>query len=197
MFEESRDDIVGVLYAKDLFARMTEARTPGAISPRDLIRPALFVPESKNAYELLEEMRSQRTHFVVVLDEYGSVAGIVTLEDLLEELVGPIDDEHDLPSPADPVRALGSSRYDVDAILTLDEVNVRLGLQLPTDGEFQTIGGLVFHELGRVPMKGDRVYAHGYAFTVVDVSDHTIRRITIDLSPENSTVETARSAPGK
>ena len=107
-----------------------------------------------------------RRHFVVVLDEYGSVAGVATLEDLLEELVRPIDDEHDIPSPADLVRELGRLCYDVDASLTLDELNDRLGLQLPTDGEFQTIGGLVFHELGRVPIKGDRVNAHGMAFTV-------------------------------
>ena len=157
IFEESRDDIVGILYAKDLFARMTEARAPHAISPRDLVRPALFVPESKNAYDLLEEMRRQRTHFAIVLDEYGSVAGVVSLEDLLEELVGPIDDEHDIPPPADPVRELGGSRFEVDASLTLEELNERLGLELPTDAEFQTIGGLVFHELGRLPAKGDSV----------------------------------------
>jgi CBS domain containing-hemolysin-like protein len=197
IFEESRDDIVGVLYAKDLFARMTEARTPGAIFPRDLVRPALFVPESKNAYDLLEELRTQRTHFVVVLDEYGSVAGVVTLEDLLEELVGAIDDEHDIPSPADPVRELGGSRYDVDATMTLDELNLRLGVQLPTDGEFQTVGGLVFHELGRLPAKGDSANAFGMAFTVVEVSDHTIRRLVIDLAPESATVEREPSESSK
>jgi len=193
IFEESRDDIVGVLYAKDLFARMTEARTPTAISPRDLVRPALYVPESKNAYDLLEELRMQRTHFAVVLDEYGSVAGIVTLEDLLEELVGPINDEHDIPPSTDPVRSLGGSRYDVDATLTLDELNLRLGIQLPTDGEFQTIGGLVFHELGRLPAKGDSANAFGVAFTVVEVSEHTIRRLVIDLAPEGVAVESERS----
>ena len=103
IFAESRDDIVGILYAKDLFARMTEARMPSAVSPRGLVRPALFVPESKNAFNLLEEMRIERRHFAVVLDEYGGVAGVVSLEDLLEELVGPIDDEHDIPAPADSV----------------------------------------------------------------------------------------------
>ncbi len=111
VFEESRDDIVGVLYAKDLFARMTEARAPLAVSPRDLVRPVLFVPESKNAYDLLEELRTERTHFAIILDEYGSVAGLVTLEDLLEELVGPIDDEHDIPASPDPVRKLANGRF--------------------------------------------------------------------------------------
>jgi CBS domain containing-hemolysin-like protein len=197
VFEESRDDIVGVLYAKDLFARMTEARAPSAISPRDLVRPVHFVPESKNAFDLLEELRTQRTHFAVVLDEYGSVAGLVTLEDLLEELVGPIDDEHDTPSPADPIRKLGGSRHEVEASLTLDLLNDRLGLQLPTDGEFQTIGGLVFHELGRLPRKGDRVNACGVAFTVVEVSDHTIRRLMIDLAQESVPVESKPTGSSK
>ena len=193
IFEESRDDIVGILYAKDLFARMTEARTPHAISPRDLVQPALFVPESKNSYDLLEEMRIERRHFAIVLDEYGGVAGVVSLENLLEELVGPIDDEHDIPAPADPVRTLGGSRYEVDAALPLDELNDRLGLQLPTDAEFQTIGGLVFHELGRLPAKGDSVNAFGVAFTVIEVSDHTIRRMVIDLAPEVAAVATGPS----
>jgi CBS domain containing-hemolysin-like protein len=184
VFEESRDDIVGVLYAKDLFARMTESRVPSAVSPRDLVRPVLFVPESKNAYELLGELRRDRTHFAVILDEYGSVAGLVTLEDLLEELVGPIDDEHDMPSPAELLRDLGGSRYEVEATLSLEDLNERLALQLPTDGEFQTIGGLVFHELARLPRKGDQVTTIGARFTVVDVSEHTIRRLLIDLAPQ-------------
>ena len=184
IFEESHDDIVGVLYVKDLFARMTEARTHYAISVRDLVRPALFVPESKNAYDLLEEMRFERRHFAIVLDEYGSVAGVVSLEDLIEELVGPIDDEHDIPAPADPVRAMGGSRYEVDATMALDDLTERLGLQVPTDAEYQTIGGLVFHELGRLPARGETVSAFGAAFTVIEVSDHTIRRLVIDLAPE-------------
>jgi CBS domain containing-hemolysin-like protein len=197
VFEENRDDIVGILYAKDLFARMTEARTIYAISPRDFVQPALFVPESKNAYDLLEEMRIERRHFAIVLDEYGSVAGVVSLENLLEELVGPIDDEHDIPAPADPVRTLGGSRYEVDAALPLDELNDRVGVQLPTDAEFQTIGGLVFHELGRLPAKGDSVNAFGVAFTVIEVSDHTIRRLVIDLAPEVVAVGSAPSESSK
>jgi len=174
-----------------LFARMTEARGPNTISPPDLVRQPLFVPESKNAYDLLEELRAQRRHVAIVLDEYGSVAGLVTLEDLLEELVGPIDDEHDRPAPADPVRELGGSRYEVDATLTLDDLNERLGLHLPTDAEFQTIGGLVFHALGRLPGKGDSMNAFGVAFVVAEVSDRTIRRLVIDLAPESVTFVSA------
>jgi CBS domain containing-hemolysin-like protein len=191
IFGESRDDIVGILYAKDLFARMTEGRPLAAISPAALARPAIFVPESKNAFELLHELRDQRRHVALVLDEYGGVAGLITLEDLLEELVGRIDDEHDSPAPADPVRALGSSRYEVDATFPLEDLNERLGLHLPTDLEFQTIGGLVFHELGRLPGKGDSVSAYGIAITVIEVSDHSIRRLIIDLVPNAERVENA------
>ena len=92
---------------------------------------------------------------------------------------------------------MSTTLLTVDATATLEEINLRLGVQLSTDGEFQTIGGLVFHELGRLPMKGDRVVAYGVALTVVDVSDHTIRRVMIDLAPEISAVETARSVSGK
>ena len=197
IFEESRDDIVGILYSKDLFARMTEAQGAHAFSPRDLVRPAFFVPESKNAYDLLEEMRRQRRHFAIVLDEYGSVAGVVSLEDLLEELVGPIDDEHDIPPPADPVRDLGGSRFEVDASLTLEELNERLDLDLPTDADFETIGGLVFHELGRLPAKEDSVNAFGVAFTVIEVSDHTIRRLLIDTAPDGARIKREPSGSSK
>jgi CBS domain containing-hemolysin-like protein len=188
LFEENRDDVVGVLYAKDLFARLTDGCSGGAISPRQLARPVVFVPESKNAYDLLEELRSRRIHVAIVLDEYGSVAGLITLEDLLEALVGPIDDEHDKPEPADPLVDLGDSRYQVDATVPLDVLNERLGLHLPTDGEFHTVGGLVFHELGRLPKKGDRVSVLGVTLTVVDVSDHTVRRLIVETTPRGVAV---------
>src|SRR5262249_24773941 len=139
IFGANHDDIVGILYAKDLFARMTEARDFQAVIPRKLVRPAYFVPETKNAFELLEELRIQRRQIAIVLDEYGGVAGLVTLEDLLEQLVGPIDDEHDVPTAADPIRELGESRFEVDATLPVEELNGRLGLHLPTNGEFLTV----------------------------------------------------------
>jgi CBS domain containing-hemolysin-like protein len=197
IYGESRDDIVGVLYAKDLFARVTNVQTPHGLAPRDLMRPAHFVPETKNAYELLEEMRAERTHFAIVLDEYGGAAGVVSLEDLLEELVGTIDDEHDIPTPADTVRELGDSRYDVDASVTLEELNERLDLELPTDAEYQTVGGLVFHELGRLPAKGDSVNVSGVTFTVREVADHTIRRLLIERASDAAGVQREPSRSSK
>ncbi len=106
IYGENRDDIVGILYAKDLFARLIDTHTWSAISPLELVRPAHFVPETKNAFELVEELRIEHRQIAIVLDEYGGLAGVVTLEDLLEKLVGSIIDEHDKPEPTDPVRAL-------------------------------------------------------------------------------------------
>jgi CBS domain containing-hemolysin-like protein len=189
LYGEHRDDIVGVLYAKDLFARMAEVVETGSpIVPRKLARPALFVPESKNATELLEELRRQRVQLAIVLDEYGGVAGLISLEDLLEEIVGPIDDEHDIPTPEDPVISLGGSLYEVDASLPLEDLNERLDLDLPTDGDYQTVGGLAFDTLGRVPDPGATFRVGRVEFTVLEVVDHSIRRLRLDLRPARSVV---------
>ena len=181
IYGENRDDILGILFAKDLFARLIDTHTLSTISPIELVRPAHFVPETKNAFELLEELRIEHRQIAIVLDEYGGVAGVVTLEDLLEKLVGSIVDEHDKPAPNDPVRALGGSRYELEATIPLEEVNERLDLELPTGGDFETLGGLAFHELGHVPEPGETFRAYGVGFTVIEVSDHTIRRLVIDL----------------
>ncbi len=183
IFGENRDDILGILYAKDLFPPMTETEDVETISPRKLIRPAYFVPETKNASDLLNELRARRSQIAIVLDEYGGVAGLATLEDLMEALVGPIDDEHDVPTPEDPVVPLGGSRYEVDAAVPLEEINDRLGLRLPTDGDFQTVGGFAFNALGRLPTQGESFRSSGVEFTVLEVIDHAIRRVQLELVP--------------
>lgn len=182
LFGENRDDIVGVLYAKDLFPCMTEEGAD-AVVPRSLARTAYCVPETKNAYELLDEFRSKQTQIAIVLDEYGGVAGLVTLEDLLEQLVGPIDDEHDVPTPLNPVRPLGGNQYEVDAALPLEDLNDQLHLHLPTDGDFLTVGGFAFHALGRLPDPGTSFRFNGVEFTILEVADHSIRRVRLNLQP--------------
>jgi CBS domain containing-hemolysin-like protein len=183
LYGENHDDIVGVLYAKDLFAEITEAPSAEGVVPSKLARPVHFVPETKNAHDLLQEMRGRRTQLAIVLDEFGAITGLVTLEDLVEELVGPIDDEHDEPTPADPVVSLGGTRYEVDAALSLDDLNERMDLRLPTDGDFQTVGGLAFHSLGRVPEPGATFRVEGIEFQILEIADHSIRRVRIDLQP--------------
>jgi CBS domain containing-hemolysin-like protein len=186
LYGESRDDIVGIVFSKDLFPAMVDAKDPAKVVPFDLARPAYFVPESKNAFDLMEELRRRRTQLAIVLDEYGGVSGLVTLEDLLEQLVGQIDDEHDLPTTGDPVQSLGGTRYEVDAALPLDRLNERLGLRLPTDEDYQTVGGLAFHALGRIPEAGASFRQHGAEFTVTEASDRAIRRLIIDVSPRQT-----------
>jgi CBS domain containing-hemolysin-like protein len=181
LYGASRDDIVGILYAKDLFPAMVDAADPAEVSPRRLARKPHFVPETKAADKLLEELRSQRLQIAIALDEYGGVAGLVTLEDLFEEIVGEIDDEHDRPAPADPVRQLGESSFEVAASLPLEDLNERLGLHLPTDGEVTTVGGYAFHALGRLPEPGTTFRENGVQFTVLEVADHWIRRVKLEL----------------
>ncbi len=189
LYGEHRDDIVGVLYAKDLFAKLIDGG-PGNPPPlpRKLVRATLFVPETKNATELLEEFRHRRVQMAIVLDEYGAVSGLITLEDLLEEVVGSIDDEHDIPTPEDAVVEVEDAKYEVNASMPLEDLNDRLDLNLPTDGDFQTVGGLAFDAIGRVPEVGATFRAEGVEFTVLEVLDHSIRKLRLDLKPSTEPV---------
>jgi CBS domain containing-hemolysin-like protein len=189
VFGANRDDILGILIGKDLWERMVEAAHPDEVVPAKLVRPALRVPETANAFELVEELRRHRTQMAIVLNEYGAVAGLVTLEDLLEQLVGPIDDEHDVPTPQDALTPLGGSRYELDAALSLEELNERLSLNLPTEEDFETVGGLALHALGRLPERGATFRHGGIEFTILDVRDRWIRRVLIDLEPAASVSE--------
>ncbi|CAN5844056.1 hypothetical protein BH23PLA1_BH23PLA1_33700 [soil metagenome] len=192
IFGESRDDIVGILYAKDLFGSLSsETSSNDELTLRPLVRPAKCIPESKSAADLLEEFRQERVHIAMVLDEYGGVSGLVTLEDLIEEIFGPIDDEHDVPTPEDAVVPIGETVYEVDAAVPLEDLNDRLHLDLPTDGDFLTIGGFAFNALGRLPEPGDSFREQGIEFTVVEVGDHSIRRLRLDFNPSPTVERTA------
>ena len=182
LYGKDRDDVIGVLLARDLLDHMVAKGNPDAV-PARIAREAFFVPETKNAFQLLEDMRFRRAPMAIVLDEYGGVSGLVTFEDLLEELVGPIHDEYDAPAAADPVVPLGGSKFEVDAVVELEELNDRFGINLPTDEDFETIGGLALHALGRLPDPGANFRFDGIDFTVLDVGDHHIRRIRMDLEP--------------
>jgi CBS domain containing-hemolysin-like protein len=194
LYGVSRDDIVGILYAKDLLARLVEAGDPASIVPRKLAREALRVPETKNAAELLDELRARSVQMAIVFDEYGGVVGLISLEDLLESFIGPIQDEHDEPPPPDPVVTLGGSSYDVDAALPLDELNERLGLRLPTDEDYSTLGGLVLHALGHLPQPGETLRRDGVEFTVLSVQGRAVRRLLVRFLP--ATPDPAASVGG-
>jgi CBS domain containing-hemolysin-like protein len=183
LFGEHREDIIGILFVKDLFAEMFGAGTLRAACPRKLARPPVFVPETKSATELLNEFRAERNQMAIVLDEYGTVVGVVTLEDLLEGLVGEIDDEHDRPSGANPIVQVGGGRFEVEASVPIEDLNERFDLHLATDEGYDTVGGLAFTTLGHVPEPGETFRRDGIEFTVLAVGPRTIRRLLLDLQP--------------
>jgi magnesium and cobalt transporter len=162
VYDGQRDNIIGILLAKDLLKLQ---RAP-ELNLRTLLRPAVFVPESKNLNELLRDFRSNRNHLAIVIDEFGNTAGLITIEDVLEEIVGEIEDEFDEIQGDQGIYTLadGSQRTAGDA--QINAVNSVLGVTFPDDA-FDTIGGLVAHEHGRVPRRGETVEVGGLAFTVM------------------------------
>ena len=144
----------------------------------DLLRPATFVPESKGLYDLLREFRSNRNHLAVVIDEFGRVAGLVTIEDVLEEIVGEIEDEHD-PSKPDEIRELRPGVHQVSGRAMLEDINAALGLSLESE-QVETIGGFLTELAGRVPRQGDAFTLEGRRFTIREADRRQIRWIAIE-----------------
>ena len=174
VYEENSDNIVGILYSRDLLA----ATTNGAASPvlQDIIRPAFFVPESKRVDEMLTEFKERRIHMAVVVDEYGGVSGIVTVEDLLEEIVGEIEDEFDKDQP----NILWSSDSDalIDARMSIDDFNESFQVNVLPDG-FDTVGGLLLSRLGKIPVSGDVVTENDLHIRVVSTIGRRVKRVRV------------------
>jgi len=162
VYESQRENIIGILLAKDLLKLQ---RAP-ELNLRTLLRPAVFVPESKRLNELLRDFRSNRNHLAIVIDEFGQTAGLITIEDVLEEIVGEIEDEFDEKDHDSGVFTLADGSQRVAGDASIDEVNQSFGTTLP-DESFDTIGGLVAHELGRVPRRGEAVEVGGLRFVVM------------------------------
>ena len=173
VYDEDIDDITGVVHIKDLFARVKRGRGSHFVSIAQ--RKPTFVPESKRAAELLREIKGVPTSLVVVVDEYGSTAGIVTVEDLIEEFIGEIVDEFDA-AEAPMLEVLGQGEWSVHSRMPIDEFNDLVGASLPHE-ESDTLGGLVFEKLGRVPAAGDSVESSGFVLTVDAVEGRRITRV--------------------
>ena len=176
LYEETIDRIVGVIYAKDLLAYLqTGAATP---SLEDIARPPYFVPETKRADQLLADLRRDQTHVAIVVDEYGGTAGVVTVEDVIEEIVGEIVDEYDTDEVE--VERVSADEAIVDARLAIDDLNEMFGTEIENE-DFDTVGGLVFSLLGRLATPGDQVESdeHGLALQVLSVQGRRIRRVRI------------------
>lgn len=177
LYKESVDHIVGILYAKDLL-RIIAAGGPRP-RLRDIMRPALFVPESQAVDDLLNELQRRRVHMAIVLDEYGGTAGLVTIEDLLEEIVGEIQDEFDEEEPMKVLvrdgEAILDGRADIDEMGEL----VDPALKLEDDEEYDTVGGFVYHRIGRVPVVGDKVTVDPFTITVVKVIGRRVGKVRV------------------
>ena len=184
VYKTDLDHIEGVAHAKDVLRQIARGLDPAVATARDVSRPPLFVPESKTLEELLGNFQEQRVHLAVVVDEYGGVSGIVTIEDLLEEIVGEIQDEFDSEEPV--IRSVGKSEFLVDARLPIDELNESLGINIAADG-FDTIGGLVFDQLGKVPVQGDRVHHDGLSIVVVDTVGRRPNMLRVNRTESDDT----------
>jgi len=190
VYRDSIDNIVGILYAKDLLGFLRNGKTDARLE--EITREAYFVPESKEADKLLQELQQRRTHMAIVVDEYGGVAGLVTIEDLLEEIVGEIRDEYDaaeqpLIEIISPYEAICNARID------LDDLNRQLSIALPTE-ESDTLGGLIYSRLGRIPEVGDRISVNDVEATVLSIQGQRIERVRVTLPrPDDDSPETSVS----
>ncbi|HID88270.1 MAG TPA: HlyC/CorC family transporter [Anaerolineae bacterium] len=172
VYEGSIDNIIGLLYAKDLLAYLRDGHDPPPL--RDILRPPYFVPETKKVDDLLRELQQHRIHMAIAVDEYGGTAGLVTVEDILEEIVGEIQDEYDKEEPI--FEQIGEREYIIDARMDLDDVNELFGTELSTEAG-ETLGGLIYSTLGRVPVPGDRLQVDGLQIEVLTVKDRRIGKV--------------------
>jgi putative hemolysin len=179
VYEESIDQVVGILYDKDLlrYVRHNDVE----VSLRDIARPAIFVPESKRADDLLREFQRRKVHLAIVFDEYGGTAGLVTIEDILEEIVGEIQDEYDVEEPL--FQQVTDDEWVVDGGVRIEEVNEEMGVDLSTDNDLDTLGGFVFAELGDLPKVGDTVNADHVLLEIAEVEGLRIKKVRITRLP--------------
>ena len=185
VIDESLDEIVGILLAKDL-AHYTDESSRAAFELKDILRPAVFVPESKRLNVLLKDFRSSRNHMAVVIDEYSGVAGLVTIEDVLEQIVGEIDDEHDAADVVN-IHRHGFNRYTLKGITPITEFNSFFGTEFSND-QFDTVAGLILNELGHMPERGEEVLIDDYQFKIISSSSRRINNLQVTLLPQAKSV---------
>ena len=172
---EDRDEIIGILLAKDLLKRFAEGQDTQEFDLLELLRAPVIIPESKRLNALLTQFRESHNHIAIVVDEYGGVAGLATIEDVLEQIVGDIDDEHD-PEEAESIQAQDDSCVLVLALTRIDDFNEYFDVKL-SDDEYDTVGGLIMHELGRLPRKGESLDCAGFRVTVLRADRRRIHSV--------------------
>lgn len=174
VYDESFDKIKGIIYAKDFLSMLKEREL---IILQDIIRPAYFVPETKKVSDLLREFKKGKIHLAIVVDEYGGTAGLVTMEDLVEEIVGDIKDEYDFE--AQPIHKLADGHWEVDASADIHEFSRELDVEIPDNGESTTVAGFVAEQFNKIPAKGEKMNYHGVEIEVSAASETRVERIRI------------------
>jgi len=190
VYQESIDRILGILYAKDLLSKDLSPQEVASLSIFGFVKPVLFIPETLSVSEAFAKLRQQRIHLAVVVDEYGGTAGIVTIEDLLEEIVGEIQDEFDR-AEAPPIQFLTPDKSQAIVLgrLTIDELNQEMNLNLPVDKDYDTLAGFLYHEMGRIPKKGNIFHYPLVEFQILEVKGNQIQKVKIVRSPASSPPE--------
>jgi len=178
VFDKNRDDIIGILYVKDMLRFSHDEFTRKSV--RDIMRKAYYVPEMKRIGELLKEFKSHRIHIAIVLDEYGGTAGLITIEDIIEEIFGEIEDEYDFAKEL-PVKKISPTAVEVNGNAHISDINEELGLHLPEDEEYETITGFIFKNLGRVPKAGEKLKYRDFSLTVMEATERKVKKIQIEL----------------
>jgi putative hemolysin len=174
VYEETIDNIIGLLYAKDLLGQLRDGDATVAL--RDILRPAYFIPETKKADELLQDLQQRKVHIAIVVDEYGGTAGLVTIEDLVEEIVGEIQDEYDAEEPF--IEVVSDDEFIFNARVDLDDVNKLMNVELPSE-RCDTLGGFIYSQLGKVPKVGDEILFDGIKIAVLSVVGRRIKKVKV------------------
>jgi magnesium and cobalt transporter len=188
---DNRDEVVGILLAKDLLLHAYQ-QADGRFNVREILRPAVFVPESKRLNVLLKEFRSSRNHIAIVVDEYGGVAGIVTIEDVIEQIVGEIEDEHDVEEE-DTIRKHSEMHYTIKALTPIEDFNEYFATDFPDD-EFDTIGGLVVQHIGHLPKRGERIVIGNMLFKILRADNRRIHMLQLTVLPRPVRQQAAEAA---
>lgn len=183
--ENDKNNVIGILLAKDLLRFYAGEEE---FDVREMLRPVVFIPESKRLNVLLKDFRSNRNHIAIVVDEYGGVAGLVTIEDVLEQIVGDIEDEHDFDEVEDNIVQDSAGHYRIKAATEIADFNEKLGSTL-SDEDYDTIGGLVLHSFGRLPKRGESVVVGSFKFTVLRADSRRLYTLQVESSIEESAME--------
>ncbi len=191
VIDESLDNVQGILLAKDL-TRYNDLESRESFELKDIMRPAVFVPESKRLNVLLKDFRESRNHMAMVIDEYSGVAGLVTIEDVLEQIVGEIDDEHDAADVTN-IRRSGFQRYNIRGLTPIEEFNHFFDEKFSAD-KFDTMAGLVTHELGHLPKRGEEVALGKYLFNIISANSRRINNMQMTLINDETSGQVKQSA---